>query len=386
MELEHAERATQGMPPQLPHHMSHVAHPLSSVIGGSVGMSTRGEARLRGHNPRVDNRVGADKCMVALGRIIEVHQQQTKLNSKETRVLEWHRANLEMSNGADLDKLSNDQWDQDDAYAFLGAPGCVRGFRARKPLAAGLDTLGCEVAKINHSNGVVVTDAEGNTHEADAIVVTVPLGVLKAGAIAFQPALPKRKVAAINRLGFGSLTKVMLRFDRVFWDSIDFIGFTGRTRGQFPIFIDCSRAYDKPVLLVLCTGSEADAVEAKTDKWILTQVMKILKVMYKNNVRPPQQCIVTRWRQDPWARGSYSYIPPGSSGQDYDLVATPVIGGYSDTPSKGESPSHGQGARGRPGRAEGVGVGAGAGAGAARTRTRTRTMARWSGRSRTRRS
>jgi Flavin containing amine oxidoreductase len=38
--------------------------------------------------------------------------------------------------------------------------------------------------------------------------VTVPLGVLKAGSIRFQPPLPPRKQDAIARMGFGILNKV----------------------------------------------------------------------------------------------------------------------------------------------------------------------------------
>ena len=38
--------------------------------------------------------------------------------------------------------------------------------------------------------------------------MTVPLGVLKAGRIRFQPPLPPRKQDAIARMGFGILNKV----------------------------------------------------------------------------------------------------------------------------------------------------------------------------------
>ena len=48
-------------------------------------------------------------------------------------------------------------------------------------------------------------------HAGDAVLVTVPLGVLKAGSIAFVPPLPERKQGAIQRLGFGLLNKVRLR-------------------------------------------------------------------------------------------------------------------------------------------------------------------------------
>ena len=41
------------------------------------------------------------------------------------------------------------------------------------------------------------------------MVVTAPLGVLKAGTISFNPPLPVRKQEAIQRLGFGLLNKVL---------------------------------------------------------------------------------------------------------------------------------------------------------------------------------
>lgn len=47
--------------------------------------------------------------------------------------------------------------------------------------------------------------------------------------------------------------------------------------------------------------------------------------IFGNQVVPqPRESVVTRWRADPWARGSYSYVAVGSSGSDYDLLAAPV--------------------------------------------------------------
>lgn len=55
------------------------------------------------------------------------------------------------------------------------------------------------------------------TYTADAALCTLPLGVLKeavrgAGpnAVQFTPALPEWKTAAIQRMGFGNLNKVMM--------------------------------------------------------------------------------------------------------------------------------------------------------------------------------
>jgi lysine-specific histone demethylase 1 len=49
------------------------------------------------------------------------------------------------------------------------------------------------------------------------VLVTAPLGVLKKGAISFNPPLPQAKQAAISRLGFGVLNKLVLLFPYAFW-------------------------------------------------------------------------------------------------------------------------------------------------------------------------
>ena len=49
----------------------------------------------------------------------------------------------------------------------------------------------------------------GEMFEGAAVIVTVPLGCLKAGDITFEPSLPAWKTEAIDKLGFGNLNKVM---------------------------------------------------------------------------------------------------------------------------------------------------------------------------------
>ena len=59
-----------------------------------------------------------------------------------------------------------------------------------------------------HTTKVVCTD--GEVIEADEVVITAPLGVLKTDMIDFDPPLPSWKQGAIDRLGFGLLNKVRL--------------------------------------------------------------------------------------------------------------------------------------------------------------------------------
>ncbi len=43
-------------------------------------------------------------------------------------------------------------------------------------------------------------------------------------SVAFEPSLPEEKEKAIQNLGIGVVNKVVLVFDDVFWDNVDYIG------------------------------------------------------------------------------------------------------------------------------------------------------------------
>lgn len=57
--------------------------------------------------------------------------------------------------------------------------------------------------------------AEEEVFEADCAVVTLPLGVLKKGRVAFSPALPAFKQEAIDALEMGTENRVAMVFDEV---------------------------------------------------------------------------------------------------------------------------------------------------------------------------
>ena len=67
--------------------------------------------------------------------------------------------------------------------------------------------------------GVVVTCHTGVKHSGRLAICALPLGVLKQEHTQmFQPALPRKKVEVIEKLGFGTMDKIFLKFDSVFWD------------------------------------------------------------------------------------------------------------------------------------------------------------------------
>ena len=53
---------------------------------------------------------------------------------------------------------------------------------------------------------------------------------------------------------------------------------------------------------------------------LLNAISNNISVLYLQ----PKESVITRWRADPWARGSYSFVAVGASGSDYDVLATPV--------------------------------------------------------------
>mgnify|MGYP000894911612 FL=1 len=64
---------------------------------------------------------------------------------------------------------------------------------------------------------VVLKDQNGSKYSADAVIITVPLSILKKGTITFNPALPESKVEAIQKLEMGKGGKVFIKFKKNLW-------------------------------------------------------------------------------------------------------------------------------------------------------------------------
>jgi monoamine oxidase len=54
--------------------------------------------------------------------------------------------------------------------------------------------------------------------------------------------------------------------------------------------------------------------------------MDALRRTFGRGFPSPLEARITRWHSDPWARGSYSNLAPGSSPRDRRALASPVHG------------------------------------------------------------
>ncbi|KAF8413543.1 hypothetical protein HHK36_001534 [Tetracentron sinense] len=242
-------------------------------------------------------------------------------------VLQWYLCRLEGWFAADADTISLKGWDQASEELLPGGHGLmVRGYRpVINTLAKGLDIrLGHRVTKIvRRFNGVKVTVEDGRTFIADAAVVAVPLGVLKAKSIKFEPRLPEWKEEAISGLGIGTENKIALHFDKVFWPNVEFLGVVASSSYECSYFLNLHKATGHPVLVYMPAGLLAQDIEKMSDEaaanFAFLQLKKILPDASK-----PIQYLVSHWGTDINSLGSYSYDAVGKSHEMYERLRIPV--------------------------------------------------------------
>ena len=139
--------------------------------------------------------------------------------------------------------------------------------------------LGWPVATVAHGpDGVTVTAADGRTVSGDRVVVTLPLGVLKAGVVRFDPPLPAGHREAVDRLSMGVLDKVWLRWDERWWgDHGEQWTRTAPADDPYVEWFDLAGPTGQPVLLGLVGGSMARTWAARSDAEVMSAALESLQ-------------------------------------------------------------------------------------------------------------
>ncbi|HUY33860.1 MAG TPA: FAD-dependent oxidoreductase [Pirellulales bacterium] len=248
------------------------------------------------------------------------------LTAEDRRAYDWALATQVCEYGAELDELSLRHFDEDLAAGWEDLL-VVDGYdRLVERLAEGLDVrLGREVTRIEHGNRGVRVSTASETFSADFAVVTLPLGVLKAGRVRFTPDLPDEKRAAIDRLGMGLVNKVALRYPSRFWPAEpDFLGSLSAGGVEFPQFVNLTAPAGVPIVVAVAAGRRARASEKLAQRDVGRAAHAVLRTMFGRKIPEPARFLVTRWGADPFALGAYSHVPVGVSGEEYERLAQPV--------------------------------------------------------------
>ena len=161
------------------------------------------------------------------------------------------------------------------------------------------------------------------------VVVTVPLGVLKTGSIAFDPKLPKRKRRAVRRIGFGAFEKVAMVFDEPFWSDAahsHMLFMSDHAELELPLWLDLNEISGEPGLVAIGGGRCARQLYALEPGDRLALTLARLAEILGRDVPQPVAWRSTDWHGNRFTRGAYSTVLTGSTLAELDVLAEPVGG------------------------------------------------------------
>jgi len=187
--------------------------------------------------------------------------------------------------------------------------------------------LSTPVASINyeHPEKITISTRNGDVHEFEHVIVTLPLGVLKTSQVQFHPPLLPFKQEAIKNLGFGVLEKIVLRFSNRFWPD-GFFGCLPTTDhgNEFFSFVPLHSVVHEPVLLIFIHGHFAKVLQRLDNSKIQELAMNRIREMFPNTAEEPTHCFITKWHDDPYSRGSYSFPHVSGSYRDIENFSEPI--------------------------------------------------------------
>ncbi len=235
---------------------------------------------------------------------------------------------IEHEYAADAEELSAQEW---DSGAELDGGDVIfpGGYdQVLEQLTAGLRISTAQhVSAIDYTAAPVRVTTDKGVFEAEKVIVTVPLGVLKHASIMFTPALAASKARAIELLGSGLLNKTWLRFPSAFWPrEPEIINSIDAQKGRWAEFLNIYHYVDKPVLLGFNAGAYARMLEQLSDAEIISDCMSVLRTLYGADIPEPEAWQITRWGSDEHAFGSYSFVGVGATEALRDTLAAPLDG------------------------------------------------------------
>ena len=195
--------------------------------------------------------------------------------------------------------------------------------------------LGVTATRVRWRPGAVAVEARGPAGgplpalRGERLVVTVPLGVLRAGGLRFRPE-PDSPRRAWGRLDMGPVVKVLLRFRRPPW------GVRGRGQLTFlhlpgapvPVFWTLAPR-PAPFLVGWVGGPGALRLSSLGESGALRAALRGLAPAFGLTPGALEDRLdgaeLVDWSRDPLTRGGYAVFPVGSAGAS-EALARPVSG------------------------------------------------------------
>ena len=170
--------------------------------------------------------------------------------------------------------------------------------------------LNTVVSKIDYSQStILITDSNNNTFNADKVIITVPIPILKSADIQFTPALPDEKTAAFAKIGMDAGMKVFLKFSNKFFDQNIIGGSVCAAYADDSI----GKAQNDNILLAFIMGEQAEYLTSLgSDAAITNALIQELDIMYNGQATASFIAShVENWTTNPFVKGAYSYSTIG---------------------------------------------------------------------------
>ncbi len=293
------------------------------IISGTVRDSF--EQNFEEHLKKAEALAFHSEKDLPLSEALSVSFKPDDLSEQEQRLFQLKLGFFEGYIGANYEHLSARHWNHETALpgdnAILSdsyAP-ILRGLA--KNVSVRFHTVVKEI--IENENGIEIR-TEQETFQADAVLVTVSLGVLKKKTLFFSPPLSRAKQTAFEKLGMGSFDILALKFPRVFWPEDSHVFSIVNTHPlAASIFVNFYPYHQQPVLLSYFGGERALRAEQHSEDELISATLADLRNCFET-VEEPEAYFFTRWSQDPYSYGSYSYAAVGAELNDYDELAKPA--------------------------------------------------------------
>jgi len=199
--------------------------------------------------------------------------------------------------------------------------------------------LNTVIQSIDYNDGVTITltgtrlangASETFTAQFSKVIVTVPVSILKAGDITFNPALPSEKKTALDHMGMDASLRVFLDFKQNFWGaSTDYL--LGATNGPEYFNTGIGRSSNAKTLSVTINGSKAEELSLLGND-VVPALLSELDTYYDgkatHNVRVSPAgkkiAVIQDWSKEPYIRGGASYLLASGVNDDRIALAAPL--------------------------------------------------------------
>ena len=182
------------------------------------------------------------------------------------------------------------------------------------------------VNKVTYTNNHLrVYTNDGKIFEGKVLIVTVSAGILQSGSISFTPALAQHQTA-IEQLGFGTVIKYLLQFEKDFWNSYaDDIGFL-LSNETIPTWWTQNPS-ESNVLTGWLGGPTAQSKSSLSNDVLLAEALSSLAAIFQQSPQTLHNQLVQHeiicWSNHQWIQGGYSYSGMQSA-EAKKVLSTPV--------------------------------------------------------------